>query len=535
MSVIAVIEAYRAGLFAKHHWLPNVFAGLVVGIVALPLALAFAIASGARPEQGIYTAIIAGFFAAILGGSRLQVSGPTGAFIVILADITAKFGIDGLQIATLMAGIMLVFMGLSRLGSVMQYIPMPVIVGFTSGIAVVIWVGQWKDFFGLPSPEGSHFHEKLFNLLQSLPQLHVATTSLALLGLLILLLAHRFPRLNKIPAPLLVLVLLTALQAQFQFEGVATIGSAFGQIPTGLPSFSLPNADMSTVIMLLFPAFTIAMLGAIESLLSASVADSMTRTKHHSNQELIGQGIANMASPLFGGFASTGAIARTATSIRNGATGPLASVVHVGVLVLVLLFAAPLAEHIPLAALAAILFMVAYNMSEWRHFVYILHRATHQDVLILLLTFTLTIFADLVVAVNVGVVLASLLFMQRMSQSVEVAVYSNDLPSQQQSLLPEGVQLLTIDGPLFFGVVQRLEHILDNSQQPHHTLVIRLSEVPFADITAISTLEHIIQMQHQAGVRVLLEGASERLKKKLIKAGIGSAKAPAEFHDTLLI
>ncbi len=538
MNAIALIEAWHAGLFARVHWLPNIFAGIVVGIVALPLALAFAIASGAHPEQGLYTAIIAGFLATALGGSRLQISGPTGAFIVILADITAHYGIDGLQIATLMAGVMLVLMGMSRLGAVMRFIPMPVIVGFTSGIAVIIWVGQWKDFFGLPTPEGTHFHQKVASLVQHFDQLHLATTGLALLGLAILIIAAKIPKLNKIPAPLTALLVLTLLECVFQFDGVATIGSAFGGIPQGLPEFHLPSVDMATLMTLMAPAFTIAMLGAIESLLSATVADGMTGTKHNPNQELVGQGISNMASPLFGGFASTGAIARTATSIRNGATSPLAGMVHVAVLVLIVLVAAPLAEYIPLAALAAILFVVAYNMSEWQHFLHIVKKAPREDTLILLITFFLTVFADLVVAVNVGVILASLLFMRRMAQSVAVTAVNHEGIQQELTRLglpslPKGIQVYAIDGPLFFGAVENFARAMKVTQQQYHTLVIRLVDVPFADITAILALEDMVSRLHKQGIRIILRGANADLKAKLIKAGFGNSKIPVEFYDTL--
>ncbi|MBD3768149.1 MAG: STAS domain-containing protein [Gammaproteobacteria bacterium] len=533
----ALLEAWRAGLFARHQWLPNIVAGIVVGIVALPLALAFAIASGARPEQGLYTAIIAGFFAAALGGSRLQISGPTGAFIVILADITARYGIDGLQIATLMAGVMLVMMGMSRLGTVMRYIPTPVVVGFTSGIAIIIWIGQWKDFFGLSSPEGTHFHQKVISLISQFDQIHPATTGLALLGLLILIVAPKIPRLNKIPAPLTALIILTAAQMAFQFEGVATIGSTFGGIPQGLPEFHLPSVDMATLMMLLAPAFTIAMLGSIESLLSAAVADGMTGTKHNPNQELIGQGISNVASPLFGGFASTGAIARTATSIRNGATSPLAGMVHVAVLVLIVMVAAPLAEHIPLAALAAILFVVAYNMSEWRHFLHIARKAPKEDTLILLITFFLTVFADLVVAVNVGVILASLLFMRRMGQSVAVsAVQEEGIQQELKRLglppLPQGVQVYAVDGPMFFGAVENFVRSMKVTQQQYHTLVLRLSDVPFVDITAILALEDLVTSLSKERVRVILRGANNQVKQKLMRAGFGD-KITVEFYDTL--
>jgi SulP family sulfate permease len=407
--MIALVEAHRAGLLSRAHWLPNVVAGLVVGVVALPLAMAFAIASGARPEQGIYTAIIGGGLIAILGGSRVQIAGPTGAFIAILAGVTAKHGIAGLQIATLMAGVMLVLMGLARMGGFIKFIPAPVIVGFTAGIAVIIFVGQWSAFLGLPQPEGAHFHDKLWHLLQSLPQTHLPTLWLALLSLLLVGFSQRVPGLASIPGPLTAMAIATALQASLQLPGVATIGSAFGGIPTGLPEFSLPAISLPQLITLIGPAFTIAMLGAIEALLSAVVADRMSGTQHDANQELVGQGIANVVAPLFGGFAATGAIARTATNIRNGANSPLAGIVHALTLVAVLLFMAPLAAGIPLAVLAAILFVVAWNMAETKHVVRLMKTASRAEKLILVMTFVLTVFADLVLAVGVGVALAVLL------------------------------------------------------------------------------------------------------------------------------
>ena len=376
--MIAILESYRAGLLDRVHLGRNLVAGVIVGIVALPLAMAFAIASGARPEQGIYTAIVAGLCTALFGGTRVQISGPTGAFIAVLAVITAQHGIAGLQLATLMAGLILVGMGAARLGSVIKYIPDPVIVGFTSGIGVIIFVGQWKDFFGLKvAPSGVHFHEKLAALARALPTLHPATMALGMVALLTLVLGTRY--FKRVPAPLVAMLLTTALQWAFNFDGVATIGSAFGGIPRQLPQLQFPAADFTTVVQLIGPAFTIALLGAIESLLSATVADGMANTRHDSNQELIGQGIANIAAPLFGGFAATGAIARTATNIRNGANSPVAGIVHCAFLVLVILLLAPLAAHVPLTALAAILFHVAWNMSDLHRFTHVLNVVFRGD------------------------------------------------------------------------------------------------------------------------------------------------------------
>jgi len=428
--MIAILEAKRAGLLSKEYWLNNILAGVIVGIVALPLAMAFAIASGAKPEQGIYTAIVAGGLTSLFGGSRLQIAGPTGAFIVILSGITAKYGIEGLQVATLMAGVMLMLMGLTRLGGVIKYIPDPVIVGFTSGIGVIIWVGQWKDFFGLSPETGAiHFHEKFWHLIQAFPSIHLATTALGLLTLVVLLVSPSV--IKRIPSPLVAMVAASIVQWLFQFENVATIGSTFGGVPQSLPQFEVPSLTFSEVLQLIGPAFTIALLGAIESLLSAVVADSMAGTKHDSNQELVGQGIANIFSPLFGGFASTGAIARTATNIRNGATSPLAGIVHVLTLLGIVLLFAPLASHIPLSALSAILFVVAYNMSELHRFTHMVRTAPKPDVAVLLITFLLTVFADLVIAVNIGVMLAALLFMKRMSETVSIELQSNEVLKEE--------------------------------------------------------------------------------------------------------
>jgi SulP family sulfate permease len=406
-----LIECYKAGLFKRQFWLQNLISGVIVGVVALPLAMAFAIASGAKPEQGLYTAIVAGVIVSIFGGSKVQIAGPTGAFIVILSGITVQYGISGLQIATLMAGFMLLIFGLLRLGSVIKFIPDPVIVGFTSGIAVVIWVGQWQYFFGLPGASGSHFHEKLIGLVHALPQFHIATTLIACFALSIVIFSNKIPGLKRIPGPLSALIVATLLQFIFQFKGVETIGSLFGGIPNGLPNFQMPELTSERFYELLKPAFTIALLGAIESLLSAVVADGMTGDRHNSNRELVGQGIANIISPLFGGFAATGAIARTATNIRNGGNNPLAGIVHALTLVLIILFLSPLAVHIPLAALAAILFVVAWNMSEVHHFVEIIRNAPKADIAVLLVTFSVTVFVDLVMAVGVGVLIAGLFSM----------------------------------------------------------------------------------------------------------------------------
>ena len=523
--MIALLEAQRAGLFARNQWLSNIAAGIVVGVVALPLAMAFAIASGARPEQGIYTAIFAGGAVSLLGGSRVQISGPTGAFIAILSAITAKYGIGGLQVATLMAGIMLLLMGLARMGSVIKFIPAPVIVGFTAGIGVIIFVGQWGDFLGLPKVAGEHFHDKVWHQLQVLPQVHWPTAALAILSLLLVIYSPRIWGLAKIPGPLVAMIAATLVHVALDPPGVATIGTAFGGIPAGLPPITLPDLSLTQMIVLIGPAFTIAMLGAIESLLSAVVADGMTGQRHDSNQELIGQGIANIVAPLFAGFAATGAIARTATNIRNGATGPLAGLVHVATLVAVVLFLAPLASHIPLAALAAILFVVAWNMSEAHHFADILKKAPRADRAILVITFLLTVFADLVVAVNVGMILAILHFLRRMSEVVETKemdtqALQTELAQHGVERLPTGVMVYEIAGPMFFGAVENFERALLQTHTDPKALIIRLRRVPFMDITGIQTLDAVIRKLRKRGIHVMLCEANARVLGKLRKAGV---------------
>jgi len=357
----AIIEAWRAGLLKRENWVRNLTGGLIVGIVALPLAMAFAVASGVKPENGLYTALVAGLAVTLFGGTRVQIAGPTGAFAVLLAGITAHYGFVGLQLVTLMAGVMLLAFGLAKMGGVIRFIPESVILGFTAGIAVVIWVGQWDAFFGLPKPVGEHFHEKLFALITSLPHMQLTTTLMGLACVALLVVWPKIPQVGRIPAPLVALVAATIAQSVLHLPGVATIGSTFGGVPLGLPPLTLPHVSFNLVLELVQPAFAIALLGAIESLLSATVADGMTGVRHDSNQELVGQGIANMASSMFGGFAATGAIARTATNVRNGGNSPLAGIVHAAVIALVLVALAPLAYNVPLAALAAILFVVAYT------------------------------------------------------------------------------------------------------------------------------------------------------------------------------
>ena len=518
-----LIESYRAGLFQKQHWLPNIISGMIVGVVALPLAMAFAIASGAKPEQGLYTAIVAGLLVSLFGGSRLQIAGPTGAFIVVLSGITAQYGIEGLQIATVLAGLLLFLMGICRFGAIIRFIPYPVIIGFTAGIAVAIWVGQWHYFFGLPTPHGAHFHEKFWQLFQSFPQINGNTTVLGFLSLMIVLYGNKLPGLRRVPGPLLALVFATTLETVFHFSGIATIGSLFGGIPQGLPSFHLPDLSWDRVLELIGPAFAIAMLGAIESLLSAVVADGMGGTRHDSNRELMGQGLANIVAPMFGGFAATGAIARTATNIRNGGNSPISGVIHALTLLLIILFLAPLAVDVPLTTLAAILFVVAWNMSEVKHAIALIQRAPAADILILLVTFGLTIFVDLVMAVNIGVLLAVGHFLYRMAASVEVnqdPAASAQSISNQPTKQEQDVLTYTIEGPIFFGAVKQFEYAFSAAHFNPKTLIIRFGWVPLVDFTGLQALEDSIKNLQNKGVRVILCGANKAVENKLQKAGI---------------
>ena len=531
--MLAILDAYRSGLLSRQNWLNNIVSGVIVGVVALPLAMAFAIASGAKPEQGLYTAIISGFIVSLFGGSRLQIAGPTGAFIVILAGITAQYGIEGLQIATFMGGIILVLMGILRLGNLIRFIPAPVIIGFTSGIGIIIWVGQWQDFFGLPKLTGSHFHQKFWHLMQNMSQIHIPTTLLAVFSLCLVLYGPRLPHCRRIPGPLIALIAATSLHYFCGFAGIKTIGSAFGGIPQNLPQWHLPELTWEKILILSGPAFAIAMLGAIESLLSAVVADSMAGTRHNSNQELIGQGLANILCPLAGGFAATGAIARTATNVRNGATSPLSGAVHALTLLIILIALAPLAGHIPLATLAAILFVVAWNMSEAKHFIQMVRSAPKSDIAILVCTFLLTIFTDLILAVGVGITLAIGHFLYKMSLSLEIKHSPEpseiDLPASIQQIIPEHIQVLSITGPFFFGAMNQFENALYSYSPKVSVLIIHLQWIPVMDITGIQTFARMIKQLQKHQIHIILAGGSSNIINKLQRAGILSL-VPKEHY-----
>jgi sulfate permease, SulP family len=526
----AIIEAWRAGLLRRDNWMRNVAAGVVVGVVALPLAMAFAVASGVKPENGLYTALVAGLAVTLFGGSRVQIAGPTGAFAVLLAGITARYGMPGLQIVTLMAGAMLLVFGLAKMGGVIRYIPESVILGFTAGIAVVIWVSQWDAFFGLPKPTGAHFHEKVWSLLTSLPHLHLATMLVGLGCIVILLVWPLLPKIGRVPAPLVALVAATIAETVLRLPGVATIGSTFGGVPVGLPPLTVPHITLNVALELVQPAFAVAMLGSIESLLSATVADGMVGTRHDSNQELVGQGIANMACALFGGIAATGAIARTATNIRHGGNSPIAGIMHAATVALVLVALAPLAYNIPLAALAAILFVVAFNMSQIGHVIRTARRAPRTDVAVMFITLALTVFTDLTLAVEVGIILAMLNFLRRMSSTVEVLPLENDelaaaLPAESAVEVPAGVLVYTLHGPFFFGAVDQFEQALLHTHTEPAGLVISLERVPFVDLTGLASLDEVVSVLRRRGIRLALCCANESVAQVLERAAIIHALA----------
>jgi SulP family sulfate permease len=518
----AITEAWRAGLLAKDRWLPDIGAGVVVGVVAIPLAMAFAIAAGAKPEQGLYTAVIAGLIVTLLGGTRVQIAGPTGAFAVLLAGITARYGLGGLQVVTLLAGAILVIFGLARLGTVIRYIPESVVLGFTAGIAVVIFVGQWPNFFGIAEPGAGHFHEKVAEIIGALPGFDPTTTLLAVASVALIALWPKLPALGEVPAPLVALVGGTLFVSIFQPESVATIGSTFGGLPRGLPSFALPGISLGDLPDLIRPAFAIALLGAIESLLSATVADGMIGTRHDANQELVGQGLANVGASLFGGFAATGAIARTATNIRHGGRGPIAGIAHVATVLLVLVVLAPLASNVPLATLAAILFVVAFNMSDVGRVVRTAQSAPRSDVAVMWVTLALTVFADLVIAVEVGVILALLNFFRRMTAAVGVnlldaeevdAAASTDVP------VPEGVLVYRIDGPFFFGAVEQFEAALIHTHTEPAAIIVSLERVPFIDLTALVALKEAVERLEKRGIRVALCCAGTKVAERIVRSG----------------
>lgn len=510
----------------------DVMAGLIVGIVALPLAIAFGIASGVSPETGIVTAIVAGFLVSAFGGSSVQIGGPTGAFIVIVYGIVQQYGMGGLTVATLMAGAFLVLLGVFRLGTIIKYIPYPIVVGFTSGIAVTIFTTQVKDLLGLTTgPVPADFVAKWATYVQALPTVDPWSTAVGVLSVVAIALTPRLSR--KVPGSLVAIVVMTVaaylLRTYAGVESIETIGDRFS-IRAELPSAAVPVLTWEGVKLLVQPALTIAVLGAIESLLSATVADGVTGRRHDSNQELIGQGIANLCSPLFGGIPATGAIARTMTNINNGGRTPVAGIVHAAVLLLIFLVFMPLAQYIPMACLAGVLVVVSYNMSGWRTFRELLANPK-SDVAVLLITFLLTVLFDLTIAIEVGLVIACLLFMRRMAETTRVSVITEEIDPNEESdvetheehlPIPSGVEVYEINGPYFFGIANKFEDVMATMADRPKVRIIRMRRVPFIDSTGLHNLKNLCTMNHREGTHIVLSGVEPAVREVLEHAGFDS-------------
>ncbi len=514
-----LLETLRT--YDRDTFLSDLGAGVTVGIVALPLAIGFAIASGVEPSRGLWTAIIAGFLISALGGTLVQIGGPTGAFVPILFGIVAKFGYGGLVVATIMAGIILVAMGALKLGNLIKFIPYPVTSGFTSGIAVIIFVGQLKEFLGLGVKLPGHTIEQAIILAQNLGHTNLAALGLGVFALVILL---AWPKLwQRLPASIVAVIVTTLVVVAFHLD-VPTIGSRFGGIPRGLPSVNLPGLSLLQVQDLMIPALTIAMLGSIESLLSAIVADGMIESRHDSNQELIGQGIANIVCPLFGGISATGAIARTATNIRSGAKTPIAGIIHALTLLLIVLLAAPLAKFIPLTALSAVLLVVAYRMGEWENFLE-LWRGPKSDFTVLVVTFTMTVVFDLTVAVGVGLTMAGALFVRQMEEITHIKLVTPDNEmdvgggSIRGKEVPPGVLVYRIEGPFFFGAAEKLEAALGRYSMEPRVVIFRMRTVPAVDATGLHALEVMLDKFHRKGTQLILSGVQPQPMKVLYNAG----------------
>lgn len=523
----------------------DLMAGLIVGIVALPLAIAFAIASGVSPEKGLYTAVIAGFIIAAMGGSRVQIGGPTGAFIVIVYGIVQAHGVNGLIIATFMAGVMLIIIGFAKLGSVIKFIPHPLIIGFTSGIALIIFSSQVKDFFGLQMEVvPADFLGKWKSYIEHFQSINYYALLIAVSTALIVFLWPKVT--HKIPGSLIAILLSTAA-AQLLHLPVESIGSKFGSIPTALPAPAIPALDVATIKALIRPAFTIALLGGIESLLSAVVADGMIGGKHKSNMELIAQGTANICSSIFGGIPATGAIARTATNVKNGGRTPVAGMVHAFTLLLIMLFVGKWAALIPMATLAGILVMVAYNMSEWESFIAVL-KGPRRDAAVLLTTFFLTVLVDLTAAIEIGMVLAAFLFMRKMIKFSDVSVLTKDIEDNGDSIpdkealsnyfIPHEVEVFEITGPLFFGAAYKFKDAIKFIEKPPKVLIIRMRHVPIIDATGIKTIEEVYKESRHRGTKLILsEVHSVQVMKELKDArllfAIGKANITSSFAEAL--
>ena len=517
--------------YNRKTFVADLMAGIIVGIVALPLAIAFGIASGVTPEKGIITAIVAGFVISALGGSKVQIGGPTGAFIIIIYGIIQQYGMEGLTIATLMAGVFLILFGFLHLGTIIKFIPYPIVVGFTSGIAVTIFTTQVKDLFGLNiASVPSDFIEKWICYFNNFSTVDLWSSVIGIVSVVIIMLTPKVSK--KIPGSLVAIIVMTVaalLLKQFAgVESIETIGDRFA-ISNSLPEATVPALSWETIKNLVSPAITIAILGAIESLLSAAVADGVIGDHHNSNTELIAQGVANLASPIFGGIPATGAIARTMTNINNGGRTPIAGIVHAVVLLLIFLFLMPLAKYIPMACLAGVLVVVSYGMSGWRSFLALM-KNPKSDVTVLLITFFLTIIFDLTIAIEVGLIIACLLFMRRMSETTDVHVISNEInPDDEDSdmhlgniehlTIPKGVEVYEINGPYFFGAGNRFEEIMATLGDRPQVRIIRMRKVPFVDSTGIHNLTNLCEMSQKEGIQIVLSGVTEKVHSQLNKTG----------------
>lgn len=530
--------------YTRQQFGKDLMAGLIVGIVALPLAIAFAIASGVSPEKGLYTAVIAGFIISAMGGSRVQIGGPTGAFIVIVYGIVQVHGVNGLIIATFMAGIMLIIMGLARLGSVIKFIPHPLIIGFTSGIALIIFSSQMKDFFGLKmGAVPADFIDKWKSYIHYFNTLNIYAALIAAATVLIIFLWPKIT--HKIPGSVIAIVVTTAAM-QLLHLPVETIGSRFGSIPSTFPMPAIPHLDFAIIKDLIQPAFTIALLGGIESLLSAVVSDGMIGGNHKSNMELVAQGTANIFSALFGGIPATGAIARTATNVKNGGRTPVAGIVHAITLLLIMLFIGKWAALIPMAALAGILVVVAYNMSEWKSFISVT-KGPRSDVAVLLTTFFLTVIVDLTVAIEIGMVLAVFLFMRKMIMFSDVSMLTKDIDDNGNGkdkeavgnfAVPNQVEVFEITGPLFFGAVYKFKDAMKFIEKPPKILIIRMRQVPIIDATGIKTIEEVYKESKHRGTKLILSEVHSRqvmneLKDARLLFAIGKANVTDTFVEAL--
>jgi len=499
--------------YNRHKFLLDLIAGITVGLVALPLAMAFAIASGLTPQAGIYCAIVTGFLISALGGSKTQIGGPTGAFVVVVAGIVAAHGVDGLFMCTVMAGVLLIIMGVTGFGTAVKFIPRPVVIGFTNGIAVLIASTQVKDFFGLRLEKvPGVFSLRMEALAKSFHTLSFQATALAVFTLLLLIVCRSASA--RVPGPIVALLFSTAAVYFFKLP-VETIGTKFGGIPGGLPHLQIPKCRADLIHGLLGPAFTVAMLGAIESLMSAVVSDRMSNDRHNPNVELIGQGVANVFSPMFGGLPATGAIARTATSIRSGAQSPVAGMIHALTLLFILVFAAPLVSYVPMAALAAILIVVAYNMGEWREIPQLL-KLTKTDISIWLVTFALTVFADLTVAVEAGMILAALLFISRVASTTTVSQVTDDYVEDgrvhilQDKDIPYYATIFRIHGPFLFGATDKIAAITENLHKLPPVIILRLRNMTALDATGLFAIEEVAKQLQAARRTLILCGAREQ-------------------------